>query len=148
MRRSGASENLLQYPAMQIFKAGVVYFSLVFAAGFALGTARVLLLVSRLGERTAELIEAPVMIVVSYFAARWVVRRCVLPRTAGHRLAVGLIALALMLGFEFGLVLQLRGLTLTEYFATRDPVSGAVYYLSLILYAFYPLLVRRNGSES
>jgi hypothetical protein len=37
-------------------KAACLYFGLVFAAGFALGVIRVLLLVPRLGVRTAELI--------------------------------------------------------------------------------------------
>ncbi|MBI3934825.1 MAG: hypothetical protein HY316_09030 [Acidobacteria bacterium] len=124
-------------------KASVLYFALVFAAGFAFGTIRVLLVVSRLGERTAELMEAPAMIAISYFAARWVVRRFALPPAPVKRLAVGLIALALMLAFEFGFVLPLRGLTIAEYFATRDPVSGTVYCISLALFALFPLLVRR-----
>ena len=129
---------------MRTLKAGVSYFALVFGAGFALGTLRVLLLVPRVGERTAELMESPIIIAVSYFAARWIVRRFAVPPAAGKRLGVGLIALALMLAFEFGFVLRLRGLTITEYFATRDPVSSPVYYLSLALFALLPLLVRRT----
>ena len=39
------------------FKAGVLYFALVFAAGFALGTIRTLWVMPRLGVSTAELIE-------------------------------------------------------------------------------------------
>jgi len=40
----------------QVFKAGMLYFILVFAAGFVLGTIRTLWVVPRLGVRTAELI--------------------------------------------------------------------------------------------
>ena len=50
-----------------------------------------------------------------------------------------------MLAFEFGFVRRLRGLTIAEYFATRDPVSGTVYYLSLALFALFPLLLRRSS---
>ena len=57
---------------MQILKAGVLYFALVFGAGFVLGTIRVLWLVPSLGARTAELIETPIMLVVTILAARWV----------------------------------------------------------------------------
>ena len=128
---------------MQTLKAGVLYFTLVFGAGFALGTARVLLVVPRVGERAAELMEAPIMVAVSYYAAQWIVRRFALPPAVSKRLGVGLIALALMLAFEFGLVLRLRGMTIAEYFATRDPVSGTAYYLSLVLFALFPLLIRR-----
>lgn len=49
---------------MQISKAGVLYFALVFGAGFVLGTIRTLGVVPRVGARIAELMETPVMLVV------------------------------------------------------------------------------------
>jgi type IV secretory pathway TrbD component len=57
---------------------------------------------------------------------------------------VGFIALLLLLVAEFGLVLWLRGLTLREYFASRDPVSVTVYYVMLAVFAAMPLLVARR----
>ena len=56
-------------------KFGLLYFTLVFVAGFILGTTRVLLLVPQVGERNAELIEMPLMLVVIYFSARFIVRK-------------------------------------------------------------------------
>lgn len=126
--------------------AGVVYFAFVFGAGFILGPIRIVLIVPRVGERTAELLEAPLMLLVIIVAARWVVRRFKIPRLTINRLMVGLLALTLGLLFEFTLVLKLRGVTLTEYFRTRDPVSGTVYYLTLVLFAVMPLLVGRKGT--
>jgi hypothetical protein len=81
-------------------------------------------------------------------AAKWVVRRFQVPFVAINRILTGLLALTLGLLFEFTLVLKLRGLTLTEYFRTRDPVSGAVYYLILGLFAVMPLLVGWGGGET
>jgi hypothetical protein len=43
---------------MHVFKAGVLYFALVFAAGFVLGTVRTLWVVPHVGVRTAKLLEA------------------------------------------------------------------------------------------
>ena len=128
----------------RVFKAGLLYFALTFGAGFVLGALRILLLVPRIGARAAELAETPVMIAISWCAARWVVRRLDVPLAACPRLGVGLLALALMLVAEFSLVLRLRGLTLEEYFATRDPVSGAAYYSALVLLALMPLIVDRR----
>jgi hypothetical protein len=51
-----------------------------------------------------------------------------------------------MLAAEFGFVLTLRGLSIREYFAIRDPVSGFVYALSLVLFALLPLLVSRGNA--
>ena|ERR1041384_6967642 len=127
---------------MRTLKAGVSYFALMFGAGFVLGVVRVLLIAPRIGERMAELAEIPLMvIVVAYFAARWTVRRFAIPPIFSERVGVGLIALALMLVCEFGVVLGLRGMTLDQYFTIRDPVSGAAYYIGLLLFALMPSLL-------
>ncbi len=38
-------------------------------------------------------------------------------------------------------MLSLRGLSIGEYFATRDPLSGSVYYLMLLGFALMPLFL-------
>jgi predicted membrane-bound spermidine synthase len=85
--------------------------------------------------------ETPIMLVVTIVAARWIVHRLAVPSLASSRLGMGVIALGLMLVAEFGLVLWLRGLSIREYLATRDPVSGAVYYAVLGVFAVMPFLV-------
>ena len=126
---------------MQSLKGGVLYFAIVFGTGFLLGPIRILWVVPRVGARTAELLEAPIMLVISIAAARWIVRRLAVPRGLSSRLAMGLTALAFMLVAEFSLVLRLRGLSIREYMATRDPVSGTVYYLTLAVFAILPALI-------
>jgi type IV secretory pathway TrbD component len=133
-----------QQTVMPILKAGVLYFGLVFAAGFVLGTIRTLWVVPHVGMRMAELLEAPIMLVVTISAARWTVLRLSVPRASSVRLGMGFIALALMLVAEFGFVLWIRGLSIREYLATRDPVSEAVYYVMLAVFAVMPLLVARR----
>jgi hypothetical protein len=129
---------------MQTLKAGALYFALVFGAGFALGTLRVLLVVPRLGTRAAELIEAPFMLAVTFLAVRWTVRRLAVPSAWPRRLGMGCVALALLLIAEFTLVLLIRGMTMPDYFATLDPVSGTVYYALLGVFALMPLWVART----
>jgi type IV secretory pathway TrbD component len=65
------------------------------------------------------------------------------PSVPSARLGTGGVALVLMLVAEFELVLWLRGLSIREYLATRDPVSGTVYYVMLALFAIMPLLLDR-----
>jgi hypothetical protein len=119
------------------------YFALVFCAGFLLGAIRVSLLVPRIGERMAELIEMPVMFAVILVSARFVIRRFALPATASVRLGTGILALGLMIAAEVFLVAVLQGRTLGEYIATRDPVSGSVYLAMLVLFALMPLILAR-----
>lgn len=129
---------------MRIMKAGVLYFALVFGAGFVLGPIRILWVVPRFGTRIAELMEAPIMFVVIIVAARWIVRRLAVPYTLSIRLGMGCVALGLLLVAEFTLVLWLRGLSISDYLASRDLVSGKVYYVILGVFAIMPLLVARR----
>ena len=128
----------------RILKAALVYFSIVFGVGFLLGPIRILLFVPRLGERIAELLEAPLMLLVIILAANWIVRRFQLPVRLIYRLGAGVLAFLLGLVFEFGLVMTFRGLTFREYFESLDPIAASVYYLTLVLFALMPALVRRK----
>lgn len=126
-------------------QAAAAYFGLVFAVGFALGVWRTLLLAPRLGERWAELLELPLMVGASYLAARWVVRRFAVAPDARSRLAMGFVALGLMLIAELLVVVLVQRASLAEYVAGRDPVSGSVYLLALVLFALMPWLMGRSG---
>ena len=134
---------------MRILKLGAVYFASVFAAGFALRTVRTLWVAPRLGERLAESAEAPLMLAISTLVARASVRRHPELTRSTKWLGVGMLALAMMLLVEFTVVLRLRGMSLDEYFSTRDPVSGSVYYASLALFTILPFLAFhwRQGRE-
>ncbi len=58
-------------------------------------------------------------------------------------LAIGFIALGSLLVAELLVVLGLRGLSVSEYVRTRDPVSGIVYLLMLGVFALMPWLISR-----
>ena len=121
-------------------RVSLLYFLAVFAAGFVLGTIRVLLLVDALGERSAELVEMPVMAVVCALTAKYLIKRNIKELTATGAVLVGLMALAILLLFEFTVVLWLRDISLSEYIDNRDPVSGIAYLLGLAWYSVAPLL--------
>jgi hypothetical protein len=129
---------------MRTLKGGVLYFAAVFGAGFVLGPIRMVWVVPRLGARMAELLEAPIMLVITFVAARWIVRRLAVPPTPSGRLGMGGIGLGLMLIAEFTLVLWLRGLSIRDYIAGRDPVAATVYYATLGAFGILPLLVARR----
>lgn len=130
---------------MQILRAGVLYFAAVFGAGFILGPIRILWVAPRLGTRMVELLEMPIMLAIAIGTARWIVQRLAVPATPWSRLGMGGIALSLLLIAEFTLVLGLRGLSIKEYLAARDPVGETVYHAVLVVFAVMPLLVARRS---
>jgi hypothetical protein len=110
---------------------------LAFGAGFLLGPIRVLWLAPQVGDRTAELIEAPIMLLVILATARWIVSQ----KSLNHhrsRLLVGVTASALVLVADLAVGVFLRELTPSQVFLDRDPLAGAVYHALIILLALAP----------
>jgi hypothetical protein len=126
---------------LPIVKAAITYFSIAAGAGFVMGEIRVTLLVPRLGARVAELIEMPFMLVVIMLAARFSANKFALPTGVVVRLSTGLIALGLLIAAELFFAVALQDLSLGQYIASRDPVSGLVYLLMLALFAALPLVI-------
>ena len=137
----------LSWATMTIVKPALLYFAVVFAMGFALGTIRVLLVVPLVGERTAELAEMPLMLGVIVLAARWVVRVWLPDRSFARTLAVGLSAAGLVLLADVGVGVGMRGMTLGQIFLERDPIAGAAYYVGLLVFALMPLLLSQVYKE-
>ena len=106
---------------MRSLNPALLYFALVFGAGFALGPVRILWAVPRFGTRAAELMEMPIMLAVTIFVCRWIIRKFAVSPEPSVRMGMGGIAFVLMLVAEFALVLRLRGLSISEYLAARDP---------------------------
>ncbi len=123
--------------SLRIEKAMLVYFVSIFSLGFAFGTIRVLLVEPRLGDRLAELLEIPLMVVAILLIARWLVRNSTIDAVV-EWITVGVLALCLLLFAEAIMVVHVRGLTMNEYLANRDPVSGIAYLVGLIVYAAAP----------
>ena len=79
-------------------RAGLAYFVVVFAAGFALGTFGVFLLIPHLGETVAVLAELPVVLTISWFVCRWLTRSVGCHSPAGSRRHHGRVRLPVVDG--------------------------------------------------
>lgn len=121
-----------------VLRSAAIYFAAVFAAGLVLGIVRVPLLVPRLGARVAELLEMPLMLVVIVLASKQVLRRLDRASGLGVPLAVGLLALCLMVAAELAVAVVLAGRSVADYIAGRDPVSGGAYIAMLGIFAAMP----------
>lgn len=126
----------------RILRGSTVYFAIVFGSGFLLGPIRLLWAVPRFGERNAELMEMPIMLLVIVFAALAVKRLC--DGRGSIALMIGIIAFALMVTAELSAVPRVRGVTLSDYLQNRDPIAGSVYLAMLVVFALMPWLVARR----
>lgn len=128
---------------LRILRLSLLYFGLVFGAGFLLGVVRVLLLEPRFGTRVSELLEMPVMLLVIWVAAGWLTRRFNHLSTV-EWLSIGALAVLEVLAADVAVGVFLRGMTLVEVFLRRDVVSSVAYYGLLALCGLMPWLQGRR----
>ncbi len=126
---------------MRAFRAGVIYFLLVFAVGWILGPIRELWAVPHFGRMAATLSEAVIMLIAMMVAARWVIRRFEVPQTLSDTLSIGLISIGLLLPAEIAGVVWVRGLSPREYLATFVTAPGVISLLMFLVFGAMPTLV-------
>lgn len=120
-------------------RAGAAYFAGVFGAGFALGTLRVLFVEERAGPVLSVVLETPVMLAIAWFVAGFAVRRFQVAGAASARIAMGALALVLLVAAETALASAGFGVPVAEHFAGYVSARGAVTAFGQIVFALIPL---------
>ncbi|MFM0027358.1 hypothetical protein PQR70_13960 [Paraburkholderia madseniana] len=121
-------------------EAGSVYALSVFTIGFALGAIRVLLLVPRLGEVAAVLLETPFMLAASWKMSRWSAKKHGLLTDTAGTLVMGAIAFAVLLFAELATSVLCVNRTVADYFADFWSVPKAIGLVAQLCFASFPFL--------
>jgi S-adenosylmethionine synthetase len=132
---------------LRILGLSLLYFVLVFGAGFVLGPIRVLLLEPHLGRRVAELLEMPIMLLVIWAAASWLTQRFTQNLPTQEQLSIGTLAVMGVLAADVAVGVFLREMTIAEVFLHRDTVLSVAYYGLLVLCALMPWLQARPSQQ-
>jgi hypothetical protein len=130
-------------PPATVLKAAAAYFALVFLAGFALGTLRVLVIAPRVGETLAVFLEAPVILAASWLASRGCAGRLRVRARGPDRLAMGGVAFALLMAAELALSVLVFGRSVTDYLSAWRTLAGAAGLLAQIGFALIPFVQLR-----
>jgi membrane associated rhomboid family serine protease len=124
------------------FKAGAVYFLLLYVIGFLLGATRELLLAPRLGVVVASALEAIPMLAAIFHFAPLIARRFGIPPKSGGRMLMGFSGLTLLIGAEIAMTRAMRGLSPQEWLAHFASVEGVIYAALLAAFAAMPWVRR------
>jgi hypothetical protein len=131
-------------PAMAAaIRAGVLYFVVVFAAGFVLGTLRVLALAPALGDLAAVALELPFMLPIAWLTCRWLLHRLAVPATIPARAAMGALAFTLLISAELALAVAL-GRSPSAALAALATTPGLLGLTGQIAFALMPLALLRR----
>jgi hypothetical protein len=132
-------------------KAGVAYATTVFAIGFLLGTARILLLAPLVGPTIAVLVEAPIILTASWYVSSIWMKRLVVGAEIRTRALVGAFAFVTLMTFEVALSIGFFHKPIGEYVADLRSAAGAIGLSAQVCFATFPLLdivVRRRSDPS
>lgn len=123
-----------------VTRAGLAYFLIVFACAFMIGIVRVLVLAPALGEMAAVGIELPVVLLISWFAAAWVIARVGVADRTGARLGMGMLAFAILMLAEAGLAHFAFATPWPVYWAAFFTMPGLLGLSGQILFGLMPLM--------
>jgi hypothetical protein len=112
---------------------------MVFLMGFILGTIRMLLLVPRLGETIAVIVEAPIVLAASWFVCRWCADRLKVRRTVSARSLMGLVAFVVLMSAKVGLG-AVFGRSLVDQLAAFKSSPGAIGLGAQVIFAIFPVI--------
>ncbi len=132
---------IVRLKTMRIVLGAVVYFLSVMVAGFALGMVREFIFVPAVGRGMGEPLEAPFMLAAIAISAWIATGWCQVPTGARHRLAMGVLSLALVLAAELGLSPFVRG-CVKAWFDSFTPLTLALALVLWAAHAAMPALVR------
>ena len=124
---------------------GAIYFAIVFAVGFALGTLRVLAVAPATGAVIAVLLEAPIMIGVSWIVARSLLRNRRFG--AGECALMGGFAFGLLMAAECTLAIILFDQSAAGWAAALVTPLGLIGLSGQVVFGIIPLLIRRLPAE-
>jgi hypothetical protein len=119
---------------------GLIYFAIVFAIGFVLGTVRTLVLIPRMGELGAVLVELPVILSIAWAVCGRLLRGRHL--TTAESATMGATAFVLLMLGEASLSLWLAGRTMAEHLALYAEPTHLIGLAGQLAFAAFPLLRR------
>jgi len=131
---------------MRTAASALLYFVIVFAAGFLLGPIRVFWLEPQVGPTIAVLCEAPFLLAVMAVAARWVPLKLHLGRDPTSLALMGLGALILQQVADVSVGVGLRGITFDAQLAHFGTAAGRIYAAMLLAFAVMPVLINRRSA--
>lgn len=125
--------------------AATVYFLVLFALGFVLGTIRMLFVAPKLGVLIATLLEVPLMLTAAFLICRWAIGRWHVPPALSGRGAMVLWFFVLLALFETLVGVALFGRTLAGTWAGLATRAGLIGLTAQIIAALLPVFVGRSG---
>jgi hypothetical protein len=128
--------------------AGIAYMLGTFVFAFLFGAIRVTLIAPRFGDVVAVLLEAPIVLAVSWRLSLWCVRRFNVSRDGRTRALMGTVAFSALMLLELGFAVFAFGEPIDDYFANFALTAGMIGLATQVCFATIPWIQSRLRSET
>lgn len=128
--------------------AGIAYTGGVFAFAFAVGTIRVTLVAPLLGTLLAVVLEAPIVLAVSWRVSLWCTRRFSVNPDSRSRVLMGAVAFSVLMLLELGFSVLVFGETVDQYLAKYGSTPGVIGLVMQVCFATLPWVQCHLGSRN
>lgn len=128
--------------------ACIAYTAIVFVFAFAVGAIRVTQITPRLGAVPAVLLEAPIVLAVSWGVSLWCTRRFRVDRDSRLRTLMGVVAFSLLMLLELSFSVFMFGETVGDYLVRMASISGAIGLATQVCFAAIPWVQCCFSSET
>ena len=118
--------------------AGLAYTLGVFVFAFAVGAIRVTLVAPRLSTLLAVIMEAPIVLAVSWRVSLWCTRRFNVSRDARARILMGAAAFTVLMLLELGFSVLVFGETVSHYLGKYTSTTGVIGLAMQVCFATLP----------
>lgn len=125
-------------------KAGLLYFTGIFALGFILGTIRTIFLVPRMGILAGVIIEVPIMLTASWFLCKKLINRFNITKESADLLLFGGSAFALLMAAEFIFSVFIFKQGVSLFFSNLLTLHGLIGLLAQIVFGIIPLIQKNR----
>ena len=122
-------------------RAPIGYFFMVYVGWFTLDTIREVVITPAVGLTAALFVEMVLLVIISFFSARFVLDRSPEARTPSDRLFVGCTAFILLLIAEETMQRILRGISVFTLWVDFSPIAALANIASLGLFILMPWII-------
>jgi hypothetical protein len=138
--------NLILSPRSNALKAGISYFTIIFAIGFIFGVIRVIALSPYLSETLAVVIELPFILAMSWSVCSRLILKLQVSSTWTPRILMGSLAFGLLMAAEIALSVFGFDRTIAEHFQNYWRLEGMLGLIGQLLFALFPVIQRQPSA--
>ena len=127
-------------PGIRCIWAGAVYTLSTYLIAFGVGAIRVLLVAPRVGPIIAVSLEAPVVLLASWWLSRWSIRKFDVNNELTLRLLMGAFSFTMLVLLEAGVSVFVFGRPLAEQATGFESVAGFIGLATQVCFACIPVV--------